>query len=143
MIGRSLACVPLVSESAGLAPVPQAVQVIRCVTDKKTGEVKTGSRIFVSSHAWAPGRAASLGMGRLARRHWVVENNIHWVRDGVWKEDSCRSRSPNAACALALLRTALLAPVRASGRPSLTTALESFAENKASAVSLIRNQRLA
>jgi hypothetical protein len=143
VIKRVLASVPLVSESAGLAHVLQAIQVIRHVTDKKTGEVKTGSRIFVSSHAWAPGRAASLGMGRMARRHWVVENNIHWARDGVWKEDSCRCRCPNVACALALLRTALLAPVRASGRPSLTTALESFAENKTSAVSLIRNQRLA
>ena len=119
MIERSLACVPLVSESAGLAHVQQAVQVIRSVTGKKSGEVKTGSRIFVSSHAWAPGRAASLGMGRLAKQHWVVENNIHWVRDGVWKEDSCRSHSPKVACALALLRTALLAPVRASGRRSL------------------------
>ena len=36
----------------------------------------------------------------------------------------------NAACALALLRTALLAPLRASGRTSLTSALESFAQRK-------------
>lgn len=143
MIERSLASVPLVSESLGLAHVQQAVKVIRNVTDKKSGEVKTGSRIFVSSLAWEAGRAASLGMGRLVRQHWVVENNIHWLRDGVWKEDTSRSRSPNAACALALLRTALLAPIRASGRRSLTPALESFAEDKASAVSLIRNQRLA
>jgi hypothetical protein len=46
VIKRVLASVPLVSESAGLAHVLQAIQVIRHVTDKKTGEVKTGSRIF-------------------------------------------------------------------------------------------------
>ena len=143
MIERSIACVPLAGESAGLAHLQQAVRVTRTVTNKKTGEVKTGSRIFVSSLEWEAGRAGSLAVGRLVRRHWVVENNIHWLRDGVWKEDTCRSRSPNAACALALLRTALLAPVRASGRTSLTSALESFAENKVSAVNLIRNQRLA
>ena len=143
MIERVIACVPLISESTGLAHVGQAVRITRTVTHKKTGEVKTGSRIFVSSIPWEPGRAASFAMGSLARRHWVVENNIHWLRDGVWKEDTSRSRSPNAACALALLRTALLAPIRASGRTSLTTTLECFAENKARGVNLIRNQRLA
>ncbi len=143
MIERGLASVVLVSESAGLAHVQQAILATRTVTHKKTGEVKTGSRIFLSSLPWEPGRNAILAVGRLVRRHWVVENNIHWLRDGVWKEDTSRSRSPNAACALALLRTALLAPIRARGHTSLTPALESFAENKASAVSLIRNQRLA
>ena len=141
MIGRATASVPLVSESAGLAHVGQAARITRTVTHRKTGEIKTGSRIFMSSLPWKPGRHASLAVGSLVRRHWVVENNIHWLRDGVWKEDT--SRSPNTACALALLRTALLAPIRASGRTSLTTALESFAENKARAVDLIRNQRLA
>ena len=142
MIERATASVPLVSESTGLAHVGQAAWITRSVTHQKTGEVKTGSRIFLSSLPWEPGRHASLAVGSLVRHHWVVENNIHWLRDAVWKEDTSRSRSPNAACALALLRTALLAPIRASGRTSLTTALESFAENKASAVDLIRNQRL-
>ena len=143
MIERSTACVPLISESAGLAHVRQATWITRSVTNKKTGEVKTGGRIFLSSIPWEPGRRASLRIGRLVRWHWVVENNIHWLRDGVWKEDTCRSRCPNAACAPALLGTALLAPLRASGRPSATTAVEAFAENKASAVTFIRNQRLA
>ena len=143
MIGRSTASAPLVSQSAGLAHVRQATRVTRSVTNKKTGEVKTGARIFLSSLPWKPGRAAHQRMGHLVRLHWTVENNIHWLRDGVWQEDTCRSRSPNAACALALLRTALLAPLRASGRTSLTTALECFAENKARAVTLIRNQQLA
>ena len=143
VIERSTACVPLVSESAGLAHVQQATWITRSVTNKKTGEVKTGSRIFLSSIPWEPGRRASLRIGRLVRWHWVVENNIHWLRDGVWKEDRCRSRCPNVACALALLGTALLAPLRASGRPSATPAAEAFAENKARAVSLIRNRRLA
>lgn len=141
MIGRAIAHVPLLSESTGLAHVGQATRITRTVTHKKTGEVKTGSRIFLSSLPWEAGRHASFAIGNLVRLHWVVENNIHWLRDGVWKEDT--SRSPNAACALALLRTALLAPIRAGGHTSLTTALESFAENKASAVNLICNKRPA
>ena len=81
-------------------------------------------------------------MGGLVRGHWCVENNVHWIRDAVCREDTCRSRDPNSACVLALLRTALLGVVRASGRESLTEAIESFAADRALAVSLIRNQRL-
>jgi len=40
-----------------------------------------------------------------------VENPNHWRRDALWGEDRCRLRNPNAACVLALLRTALLRPV--------------------------------
>jgi len=81
-------------------------------------------------------------MGRVTRNHWQVENNIHWLRDAVCDEDACRSRNPNSACALALLRTALLAAVRASGRESLTQAIEEFAADRHLAVALIVNQRL-
>ena len=67
MIERSTACVPLVSERAGLAHVQQATRVTRTVTDKKTGQVKTGQRIFLSSIPWESGAAASGRIGRLVR----------------------------------------------------------------------------
>ena len=82
-------------------------------------------------------------MGRATRNHWQVENNVHWLRDAVCDEDACRSSDPNSASALALLRTALLATVLASGRESLTQALEEFAADRHLAVALIANQRLA
>lgn len=121
----------------------QAILASRTVTKKKTGEVTEGARLFISSQSYEPGQAHAFVMARLVRGHWSVENNIHWLRDAVCREDACRSRNQNAACALALLRTALLAPVRLSGRTKFTEALEEFAENKASAVALIRKQRLA
>ena len=81
-------------------------------------------------------------MGRITLNHWQVENNVHWLRDAVCDEDDCRSRNPNSACALALLRTALLAAVRASGRESLTQAIEEFAADRHLAVALITNNDL-
>ena len=50
-------------------------------------------------------------MAKLIRGHWTVENNIHWLRDFVGHEDRSRTHDPNAACVLALLPTALPAPV--------------------------------
>ena len=58
------------------------------------------------------------------------------------KEDRTRQRNPNAAQALGLLRTALLAPVRKAGRTSLTQATEDFAANKWGATRIIVNQHL-
>jgi predicted transposase YbfD/YdcC len=116
------------------------VRAQRTVTSKKSGAALTGSRLFISSIAYRRGGAAH--MAKLVRGHWSVENNIHWLRDAVGREDSCRCRDRNQACALALLRTALLALVRAAGLRSLTLAVESFAANKTAALTLLRNQRL-
>ena len=72
-----------------------------------------------------------------------VENNIHWLRDAVGHEDRSRTHDPNAACVLALLRTALLAPVRAAGHLSLTQSMETFAKTPRRALAILLNQRLA
>ena len=53
-----------------------------------------------------------------------------------------RLRNPNAACALALLRTALLAPVRAAGHQSLTQLQETCGKDRTIAVHLMAYQRL-
>jgi hypothetical protein len=60
----------------------------------------------------------------------------------VGREDACRCRHDNQAAALALLRTALLAPVRVAGHDSLTAAVELFAQNKAKALRIIKHQLL-
>lgn len=46
---------------------------------------------------------------RLARRHWSVENELHWVLDMTFDEDHSRIRDRNAATNLALLRKLALA----------------------------------
>jgi predicted transposase YbfD/YdcC len=84
-------------------------------THKKTGQTTALTRHFITSHT-----ARSVTVGRLAetiRGHWSVENQNHRRRDVWWGEDRCRLRRPNAACALALLRTALLALVIPTRRP--------------------------
>jgi hypothetical protein len=71
------------------------------------------------------------------------ENIVHWRRDVIGGEDKCRLQDPNSACALALLRTALLTLVLCSGRPSLQEAHEEFQNRPSSALHLIRFQQLS
>lgn len=125
----------------------------RVVTHKKSGIEKAGARHFISSLELKQSTGTGTGTGTgqaspalfatLIRGHWTVENNIHWLRDAVGFEDRCRSRDPNAACALALLRTALIAPLRAAGHLSLTLSMEDLARNPGLAATILLRQRLA
>lgn len=38
------------------------------------------------------------------RRHWTIENSLHWVKDVVFKEDKCRAKMGNGPAVLSLLR---------------------------------------
>ena len=144
-----MAVEPVRSETICFAHAQSVVRAERKVTNKKSGEETFGVRHYISSLA-LPGRAVA-GSGRasparfakLVRGHWTVENNIHWLRDAVGFEDRCRSHDANAACALALLRTALLAPIRAAGHLSLTKAMEDFAKTPRLAMAILLHQRLA
>jgi predicted transposase YbfD/YdcC len=38
------------------------------------------------------------------RRHWAIENQLHWVLDMTFREDECRIREANSARGFAILR---------------------------------------
>jgi hypothetical protein len=115
--------------------------VYRKVTNKRSGEVSEGTRIYLGSASQA--EAGLSTTGGLSRGHWTIENNIHWVRDAVDGEDASRIRASKIACALSLLGTTLLAPLRAAGYTSPTEAKETFAHKYHLPLNLLRNQRLA
>ena len=127
-------------DAAAYAHAAQLISLQRQQTHKRTGEVKGGTRCFITSL-----RAQETTSPRLAeqiRGYWGVENKVHWRRDVLSGEDKCRLRDPNSACALALLRTALLTRVLRSGRASLKEAQEEFADQPNRVLQLIRSQRL-
>ena len=49
------------------------------------------TRYYLSS---LPGEAQQIG--EAVRRHWGVENGLHWVMDMVFRDDESRIRSDNA-----------------------------------------------
>jgi predicted transposase YbfD/YdcC len=125
---------------SGFALGVQVLAIERKVTHKATGKEVISMRWFITSRQ--PHEASPEYLAHLVRKHWTVENNIHWLKDAVFKEDRSRQRNPNAAQALGLLRTALLAPVRKAGHHSLTHATEDFAANKWNAIQIILRQIL-
>jgi predicted transposase YbfD/YdcC len=80
---------------AGLASV---VMVIRQSADRSTGRETDEVRYFISS---LPARVRRLADA--VRRHWGIENGLHWVLDVAFGEDRMRQRDRTGVENLALL----------------------------------------
>lgn len=74
-----------------------AVETIRSVTG--TGKVEAEVRYVLTSCGDDPAVLV-----QAIRRHWGVENALHWVLDVIFREDDSRVRDRTAARNLALLR---------------------------------------
>lgn len=51
---------------------------------------------------------AELRNGNSVRKHWFVENNLHWCLDVIFHEDASRSRKDNSPLNLNVLRKTAL-----------------------------------
>ncbi len=71
------------------------------------------------------------------RRHWTIENQLHYVRDVSFGEDQCQIHAANAAQALAALRNGILALLRFEGWPSPPTAFRHFEAHPQHALHLL------
>jgi len=67
---------------------------------ERNGETAIERRYFISSRV---GEVAQV-IGVLARQHWSVENNLHWMLDVAFGEDASRVRVGNAAENLSRVR---------------------------------------
>lgn len=79
---------------ASLASVIR-IDSMRTVNDHASHE----ARYYISSLAGDPAQ-----LNTAIRRHWTIENQLHWVLDVAFREDHCRVRRGHAAQNLAVLR---------------------------------------
>jgi len=97
------------------------------------------TKFYITSLGRAEASAARLL--RLIRAHWLVENQVHWVRDETFGEDGCRVRTGNAPQVLAGIRNATSTVLRASGELNLAAALRHHAAFPSKAAELVTRFR--
>jgi predicted transposase YbfD/YdcC len=73
------------------------------------GKTTIEERFYLSSLAWD---ADALLAG--IRRHWSIENNLHWSLDVAFNEDKLRLKEKNATLCMAVLRRFALALIKKS-----------------------------
>ena len=72
------------------------------------GETKSDIRYFLTSSS-----ADGLTLAAAIRKHWAIENSLHWVLDVGFREDESRLRDRNAAANLAVIRKIAINLVKA------------------------------
>jgi predicted transposase YbfD/YdcC len=65
----------------------------------------------------------------LIRKHWRIENRLHWVKDVLMKEDKNRIRHHQAAKNVSLLKNIVLNLTRAKGFTSLKATTQRYTHN--------------
>jgi predicted transposase YbfD/YdcC len=81
-------------------------------TRKIKGKESHETRYFLTSLESEPERFV-----RTIRKHWGVENKVHWILDVPFDEDHCRIRTNNGAKNMAIIRHYAINTIRKYGNP--------------------------
>ena len=127
--------------SAEVAPHlgwPGAAQVARIERTREIkGKISTETAYIITS--LTPPKAGAGRLLELVRKHWAIENGLHYVRDVSFNEDRCRVRA--GARPLATIRNLVLHLIRSRGM-SVPEARENFREDRAEAIALVTGRIL-
>jgi len=87
--------------------IKSIAKVTATVWHQASGKETVEERYYISS---LTGNAALIN--RAVRKHWYVENKLHWVLDVIFKEDYSRVRTGNGAENLTTIRKIALNTIR-------------------------------
>jgi predicted transposase YbfD/YdcC len=85
----------------------------------------------------SPTRANASRILAINRRHWRIENSLHWVRDVVMGEDACRVRSGSAPQVLAAMRNTVIGLLHRAGVKCIASAQRKLTWDPSKALRLI------
>lgn len=118
------------AEATGL-PFPGATQiakVTRYTCDAATG-MPTSKEVVYIVTSLPTHRADAARIAGYLRRHWAIENEVHYVRDVTFHEDACRAVTGNLPRTLATLRNLALSALRHTGWKNIASGLRKHARN--------------
>jgi predicted transposase YbfD/YdcC len=96
------------AQTPGKNALVDLVAVARVESWRTIGETTTHNvRTYALSRRMAPAEVL-----RAVRRHWAIENHLHWQLDILMAEDQTRNRKNNAPANLAVLRRLALNVLR-------------------------------
>lgn len=115
---------------------PGLAQVFR-LTRVRTAAGKTTTEVAYGITSVPRELADARRLLGLARRHWGIENRLHYIRDMTLGEDACRVRSGSAPQILAGVRNAVL-PLLAGVNPkNIAAAIRHLAAKPFKAIRLV------
>lgn len=114
------------------------VQQICRITRQRTLNNETSIEIVLAITSLTRLHADAEKLLTLTRRHWSIENRLHYVRDVSMGEDACRVRSGHAPQILSTLRNLAIGLIRRRTRHKfMPDAFRRFIADPFAALSLI------
>jgi Transposase DDE domain len=128
--------------SAGTAGAcwPHLAQVGRVERRRRVrrhGRWHDEAEVTYAATSLPPDRAAAPALLAHLRRHWGIENTLHWVRDVTFDEDRSQVRRGAAPQVMAACRNLALALLHRRGHPNIAAALRTYAGRPPAAVALV------
>lgn len=131
---RSIEVFPLSGDYLGWPGVQRVFRIHRRRFEK--GEWSEEWAFGITSLSAAEATAKELLS--FSRRHWAIENSLHYVRDVTFQEDGCRTRSRNLAHLLAAVRNLVITILRRAGYRCAPEGMEDFSDDRLRAIRAIR-----
>lgn len=72
--------------------VRAVVEVGTHTTKKSNGEQSTQTRYYITSHT-----GSAKQQDYISRRHWAIENNLHWELDTLQQQDATKRKGTQTA----------------------------------------------
>jgi predicted transposase YbfD/YdcC len=133
--------VKTVTVAAGLAfpHAAQAIQITRKTRRPGSRKWRTETSYAITSLPAAQARPDQLA--KWIRGHWKIENQLHWVRDVTFGEDSSTARTGTGPHVMATLRNLVISILRLAGHVSIAAALRHAARQPMRAVRLLTGRK--
>ena len=103
-------------------PRPKGASVTR---QGKRGDKAYHERVYYISSL----KLNASEFSKIIREHWLIENQLHWIKDVVLGEDNSRIRSGMAPHNFSIIRSIVINLLRKKGYQSLTQAQRMIANN--------------
>jgi predicted transposase YbfD/YdcC len=113
----------------------QVFKIGREIEQLKTGKRRSEIRYGVTSLSRQEADAACLL--EMVRKHWEIENGLHYRRDWTLREDYCRLKTGSAAQAMAVLNNLAISLVRQAGFEYLPDGRRKYSAQPLEALKLI------
>ena len=108
---------------------------------KVTNKGERNKNQYLKEHYYITSRddLTALEFAKGVRGHWSIENQLHWVKDAILKEDNCLMKTMRLASNMSLIRSFVINLFRLNGHRSIKKAIEVYVNRLDKGIKLIHN----
>ena len=131
---RTLTSTTALNGYAGWPGVAQCFKLVR----ERTIRGKTTSETVFGITSLPRERADAGRLLKLTRRHWQIENGLHWVSDVTFAEDLSQIRTGSSPQVMAAIRNLVISLHRLAGVTNIAKALRHHGRNALRPLQLLK-----